>query len=143
MKIGLFSDTYPPEINGVANSTYILKNELEKLENKDGINVEMKTFEASASLNVLQEGVKCLNSLIKQTEEAQTNAKVRYLSETMEKIHVKALETLKEDMKKASFFDEYPNEISLKQAYIEMGWKVWNKNQSKRIKKDKLKNKFE
>ena len=26
MKIGLFSDTYPPEINGVANSTYILKN---------------------------------------------------------------------------------------------------------------------
>lgn len=31
MKIGLFSDTYPPEINGVANSTYILKNELEKL----------------------------------------------------------------------------------------------------------------
>lgn len=100
-----------------------IKNELEKLENKDGINVEMKTFEASASLNVLQEGVKCLNSLIKQTEEAQTNAKVRYLSETMEKIHVKALETLKEDMKKANFFDEYPNEISLKQAYIEMGWK--------------------
>lgn len=100
-----------------------IKNELEKLENKDGINVEMKTFEASASLNVLQEGVKCLNSLIKQTEEAQTNAKVRYLSETMEKIHVKALETLKEGMKKASFFDEYPNEISLKQAYIEMGWK--------------------
>lgn len=100
-----------------------IKNELEKLENKDGINVEMKTFEASASLNVLQEGVKCLNSLIKQTEEAQTNAKARYLSETMEKIHVKALETLKEDMKKASFFDEYPNEISLKQAYKEMGWK--------------------
>lgn len=100
-----------------------IKNELEKLENKDGINAEMKTFEALASLNVLQEGVKCLNSLIKQTEEAQTNVKVRYLSETMEKIHVKALETLKEDMKKASFFDEYPNEISLKQAYIEMGWK--------------------
>ena len=100
-----------------------IKNELEKLENKDGINVEMKTFEASASLNVLQEGVKCLNSLIKQTEEAQTNAKVRYLSETMEKIHVKVLETLKEDMKKASFFDECPDEISLKQAYIEMGWK--------------------
>lgn len=100
-----------------------IKNELEKLENKDGINVEMKTFEASASLNVLQEGVKCLNSLIKQTEEAQTSAKVRYLSETMEKIHVKVLETLKEDMKKASFFDEYPNEISLKQAYKEMGWK--------------------
>lgn len=100
-----------------------IKNELEKLENKDGMNAEMKTFEASASLNILQEGVKCLNSLIKQTEEAQTNAKGRYLSETMEKIHVKALETLKEDMKKASFFDEYPNEISLKQAYIEMGWK--------------------
>lgn len=100
-----------------------IKNELEKIENKDGINAEMTTFEASASLNILQEGVKCLNSLIKQTEEAQTSAKVRYLSETMEKIHVKALETLKEDMKKASFFDEYPNEISLKQAYIEMGWK--------------------
>ena len=33
MKIGLFSDTYPPEINGVANSTYILKNELENVEN--------------------------------------------------------------------------------------------------------------
>lgn len=31
MKIGLFSDTYPPEINGVANSTFILKTELEKL----------------------------------------------------------------------------------------------------------------
>lgn len=30
MRIGLFSDTYPPEINGVANSTYILKNELER-----------------------------------------------------------------------------------------------------------------
>lgn len=100
-----------------------IKNELKKLENKDGINAEMKTFEVSASLNTLQEGVKCLNSLIKQTEEAQASAKVRYLSETMEKIHVKALETLKEDMKKASFFDEYPNEVSLKQAYIEMGWK--------------------
>ena len=83
----------------------------------------METFEASASLNTLQDGVKCLNSLINQTEEAQTSAKVRYLSETMEKIHFKALETLKEDMKKASFFDEYPNEISLKQAYKEMGWK--------------------
>lgn len=47
-----------------------IKNELEKLENKDGINAEMKTFEALASLNILQEGVKCLNSLIKQTEEA-------------------------------------------------------------------------
>lgn len=100
-----------------------LKKELKNLENKDGINVEVKSFEELASLNILQEGVKCLNRLIKQTEEAQTNAKVRYLSETMEKIHVKALETLKEDMKKASFFDEYPNEISLKQAYIEMGWK--------------------
>lgn len=100
-----------------------IKNELEKLENKDGINAEMKTFEASASLNILQDGVKSLNSLIKQTEEAQTNAKVRYLSETMEKIHFKALEILKEDMKKASFFDECPNEISLKQAYEEMGWK--------------------
>lgn len=100
-----------------------IKDELKKLENKDGINVEMKTFEASASLNILQEGVKCLNSLIKQTEEAQTSAKARYLSEIMEKIHFKALEILKEDMKKASFFDEYPNEISLKQAYEEMGWK--------------------
>ncbi len=30
MRIALFSDTYPPEINGVASSTYILKNELEK-----------------------------------------------------------------------------------------------------------------
>ncbi len=28
MRIGLFSDTYPPNINGVANSTYILRNEL-------------------------------------------------------------------------------------------------------------------
>lgn len=100
-----------------------IKDELKKLENKDGINVEMKTFEASASLNILQEGVKCLNSLIKQTEEAQTSAKARYLSETMEKIHFKALEILEEDMKKAIFFDEYPNEISLKQAYEEMGWK--------------------
>lgn len=100
-----------------------IKNELEKLENKDGINAEMETFEASASLNILQDGVKCLNSLIKQTEEAQTSAKVRYLSETMEKIHFKALEILKEDMKKASFFDKYPNEISLEQAYKEMGWK--------------------
>lgn len=36
------------------------------------------------------------------------SAKVRYLSETM---------------KKASFFDKYPNEISLEQAYKEMGWK--------------------
>ena len=100
-----------------------IKIELEKLKNKDGINAEMETFEASASLDILQDGVKCLNSLIKQTEEAQTSAKVRYLSETMKKIHFKALETLKEDMKKASFFDEYPNEISLKQAYKEMGWK--------------------
>lgn len=74
-------------------------------------------------MNILQDGVKCLNSLIKQTEEAQTSAKVRYLSETMEKIHFKALEILKEDMKKASFFDKYPNEISLEQAYKEMGWK--------------------
>lgn len=112
----LIKDSMISEINSI-------KIELEKLENKDGINAEMKTFEESASLNILQEGVKCLNRLIKQTEEAQTNAKVRYLSETMEKIHVKALETLKEDMKKASFFDEYPNEISLEQAYIEMGWK--------------------
>ncbi|MBP3891028.1 MAG: RecX family transcriptional regulator [Solobacterium sp.] len=31
MRIGLFTDTYPPEINGVANSTYILKEALEKL----------------------------------------------------------------------------------------------------------------
>jgi 1,2-diacylglycerol 3-alpha-glucosyltransferase len=31
MRIGLFTDTYPPEINGVANSTYLLKNALEKL----------------------------------------------------------------------------------------------------------------
>lgn len=112
----LMKDSMAIEINSI-------KNELEKLENKDGTNAEMETFEASASLNTLQDGVKCLNSLIKQTEEAQTSAKVRYLSETMEKIHFKALETLKEDMKKASFFDEYPNEISLKQAYKEMGWK--------------------
>ena len=112
----LMKDSMAIEINSI-------KNELEKLENKDGINAEMETFEASASLNTLQDGVKCLNSLIKQTEEAQTSAKARYLSETMEKIHFKALETLKEDMKKASFFDEYPNEISLKQAYKEMGWK--------------------
>jgi CII-binding regulator of phage lambda lysogenization HflD len=112
----LMKDSMAIEINSI-------KNELEKLENKDGINAEMETFEASASLNTLQDGVKCLNSLIKQTEEAQTSAKVRYLSETMEKIHFKALETLKEDMKKASFFDEYPNEISLEQAYKEMGWK--------------------
>lgn len=41
----------------------------------------------------------------------------------MEKIHFKALEIFKEDMRKASFFDEFPNEISLKQAYKEMGWK--------------------
>lgn len=100
-----------------------IKNELKKLENKDGINAEIEAFEASASLNILQDGVKCLNSLIKQTEEAQANAKARYLSETMEKIHFKALEILKEDMRKASFFDEFPNEISLKQAYKEMGWK--------------------
>ena len=31
MRIGLFSDTFPPEINGVANSTFILRKELEKL----------------------------------------------------------------------------------------------------------------
>lgn len=30
MRIGLFTDTYPPEINGVANSTYILRTELLK-----------------------------------------------------------------------------------------------------------------
>lgn len=30
MRIGLFSDTYPPQINGVAASTFILRNELEK-----------------------------------------------------------------------------------------------------------------
>lgn len=112
----LIKESMTIEINSI-------KDELKKLKNKDGINAEIETFEASASLDILQDGVKCLNSLIKQTEEAQTNAKVRYLSETMEKIHFKALETLKEDMKKASFFDEYPNEISLKQAYEEMGWK--------------------
>lgn len=31
MRIGLFTDTYPPEINGVANSTYILRTQLEKM----------------------------------------------------------------------------------------------------------------
>lgn len=31
MRIGLFTDTYPPDINGVANSTYILREELVKL----------------------------------------------------------------------------------------------------------------
>ena len=31
MRIGLFTDTYPPEINGVANSTYLLKNALTEL----------------------------------------------------------------------------------------------------------------
>ncbi len=31
MRIGLFSDTFPPELNGVANSTYILRNQLEKM----------------------------------------------------------------------------------------------------------------
>lgn len=97
--------------------------ELKKLENKDGINTETETFEASASLNTLLEGVKCLNSLIKQIEKAQASAKERYLSETMEKIHFKALEDLEKGMKKANFFDEYPNEISLEQAYKEMGWK--------------------
>lgn len=112
----LIKDSMTSEINSI-------KNELEKLENKDGINAEMETFEASASLNTLQDGVKCLNSLIKQTEEAQTSAKVRYLSETMKKIHFKALEELEKDIKKASFFDKYPNEISLEQAYKEMGWK--------------------
>ncbi len=30
MRIGLFTDTYPPDINGVANSTYILQHELMK-----------------------------------------------------------------------------------------------------------------
>ncbi len=30
MNVGLFSETYYPEINGVANSVYMLKNELEK-----------------------------------------------------------------------------------------------------------------
>jgi 1,2-diacylglycerol 3-alpha-glucosyltransferase len=30
MRIALFTDTYPPQINGVAASTYILRNELEK-----------------------------------------------------------------------------------------------------------------
>ena len=30
MRIGLFSDTFPPQINGVANSTYILYRELKK-----------------------------------------------------------------------------------------------------------------
>ena len=29
MKVGLFTDTYYPEINGVANSVYQLKKELE------------------------------------------------------------------------------------------------------------------
>ena len=100
-----------------------IKIELKKLENEDGVNAEMETFEALASLDILQKGVKCLNSLIKQTEEAQTSAKVRFLNETMEKIHFKAVEILKEDMRKANFFDEYPNEITLEQAYKEMGWK--------------------
>lgn len=112
----LIKDSMTSEINSI-------EIELKKLENKDGINAEMKTFEASASLNTLQDGVICLNNLIKQTEEAQTSAKVRYLSETMEKIHFKALEALEKDMKNASFFDKYPNEISLEQAYKEMGWK--------------------
>ena len=31
MKIALFSDTYLPDINGVATSTHILRNELMKL----------------------------------------------------------------------------------------------------------------
>lgn len=31
MRIGLFSDTYPPQINGVANSTSILRDTLEKM----------------------------------------------------------------------------------------------------------------
>lgn len=31
MKIGIFTDTYFPEVNGVANSAYQLKNELEKI----------------------------------------------------------------------------------------------------------------
>ncbi|MGM9941872.1 MAG: glycosyltransferase [Bulleidia sp.] len=31
MRIGLFTDTYPPYINGVANSTHILRNELVKM----------------------------------------------------------------------------------------------------------------
>lgn len=31
MNIGIFTDTYYPEINGVANSVYMLKNELEKI----------------------------------------------------------------------------------------------------------------
>ncbi len=31
MRIGLFTDTYPPEINGVANSTYILQRQLEAM----------------------------------------------------------------------------------------------------------------
>ena len=31
MNIGLFTDTYYPEINGVANSVFMLKNELEKI----------------------------------------------------------------------------------------------------------------
>ena len=66
-----------------------IKNELEKLENKDGVNAEMETFEASASLNTLQDGVICLNSLIKQTEEAQTSAKVRYLSESVKQKSIK------------------------------------------------------
>lgn len=30
MNIGLFTDTYYPELNGVANSVYLLKKELEK-----------------------------------------------------------------------------------------------------------------
>ena len=30
MRIALFTDTYPPQINGVAASTFILRNELEK-----------------------------------------------------------------------------------------------------------------
>ena len=30
MRIALFTDTFPPDINGVANSTYILRNELER-----------------------------------------------------------------------------------------------------------------
>lgn len=92
----------------MVNEINSIKNELKKLENKDGINAEMETFEASASLNILQDGLKCLNSLIKQTEEAQTSAKARYLSETMEKIHFKALEILKEDMRKASFLMNSP-----------------------------------
>lgn len=105
------------------NEIECMNKELKELNNQDGIIAEMKTHELVVSSDIIQDGINCLDRLMKQTEEAQTNAKVRYLSETMAVIHDKSIEALKKELDSKAFFNEETEETSLEQAYIEMGWK--------------------